>query len=53
MLKEDVEDFYDFHFSSLFYSSFSFTLYLSIVCEKENWQNCFEFLALTGGHLLL
>ena len=52
MVKEDVEDFYEFQFSLLFYLSFLFTWHLSIVCEKVNWQNWFEFLVLAGGHSL-
>ena len=53
MVKEDVEDFNEFHFSLLLYSSFLFTWHLPIVCEKMNWHNCFKFLALTGGHPVL
>ena len=53
MVKEDVEDFYGFYFSLLFYTRFSFTQLLSRVCEKVNWKNYFEFLVLAGGHLLL
>ena len=36
MLKENVEDFNEFYFSLLSYSSFSFTWHLLIVCEKVN-----------------
>ena len=53
MVKEDIEDFYEFHFSFLFYSSFSLTWPLSRVYEKVNWQNCFEFLFIVGGRLFL
>ena len=34
IVKENVEDVYEFHFGSLFYSRFSFTWHLSRVCEK-------------------
>ena len=53
MIKKDVEDFYEFHFTLLIYSSISFAQHLSRVCEKVNRQNYFEFLILAGGHLLL
>ena len=54
MAKEDIGDFYEFHFSSLFYSSFLFTGHLlTIVCENVNWQNCFEFLVFERGLSLL
>ena len=52
MVKEDVENFYKFHFSLLFYSNFLFTfIYQSFV--KVNWQTFFEFLVLAGGDLFL
>ena len=54
MAKEDIGDFYEFHFSSLFYSSFLFTGHLlTIVCENVNWQNCFEFHVFERGLSLL
>ena len=53
MVKENVEDFTEFHFSLLLYSSFLFTWDLPIVCEKGNWQKCFKFLVLGGGNSLI
>ena len=51
MLKEDVEDFYEFHFRALFYSSFSFAWHLPRVCEKVNWQNLFQIPCSCGRSL--
>ena len=53
MVKEYVEDFNEFYFSLLFYSSFLFIWHLPIVFEKGNWQKCFKFLVLGGGNSLL
>ena len=53
IVKEVVEDFYEFHFSLLFYLKFLFTWHLSIAFEKVNWQNCFKFLVLARGHSFL
>ena len=52
-MKEDVDEFNEFHFRSLFYSSFLVTLHLPIVYENVNMQNCFKFLALAEGQSFL
>ena len=54
MVNEDVEDFNEFHFSLLFFThAFYSHGIFPIVCKKVNWQNCFKFLVLSGGHLLI
>ena len=49
---EDVEGFYEFHFSLLIYPSFLFTHDIGHEFEKVNWQNCLKFLVFEGVHSL-
>ena len=53
MVKEDVEDFYEFHFSLLFYSRFSFTWHLPRVWWKSELAELFRIPCSCGRSLVV